>query len=46
MHWIPSCSWGRPSVMIDGLNENHTSREKLQWKKRWASFSTVPHLEQ
>jgi len=32
--------------MIDGVEVNHTARGRLQWKKRWASPSTAPHVEQ
>jgi len=46
MSWTPSLSWGRLSALIEGVKEVHTIRGRLQWKKRWASFSTAPQVEQ
>lgn len=43
---IPSCSYGRDDERIGGLAENQTALEKLQWKKRWESFSRVQQCEQ
>jgi hypothetical protein len=44
--WIPSFSWGRLSILIDGEKENHTTRGRSQWKNKWASFSTAPQVLQ
>jgi hypothetical protein len=40
--WIPSCCWGRLSVGIGEEKEDHTTRGRWQWKKRWAPSSTTP----
>jgi hypothetical protein len=42
----PSCSCGREEVSSGGEAENQTALAKLQWKKRWQSFSIMLQIEQ
>jgi hypothetical protein len=44
--WMPSASRGRLPILIGGEKENHTAWGRLQWKKRWESFSTTPQVSQ
>ena len=44
--WMPSFSWGRLLVLIEGVKENHTAWGRSQWKNMWASSSIAPQMEQ
>jgi len=46
INWRTPSSSGKLFVVIGGLKENQTAREKGQWKNRWVSFSTAPQEEQ